>query len=303
MARFASLFGVVAAAASANNVTVDSSSFGLESQVDLCNPCFQIGGQGINQLLNYILNAGVVGGCGTMCAAAIPAGGAAAVACELVCSAVGAKAFIAAISKVDLDPIYFCEVLKACPAAPDDAYLELVQVTVDKPQVAHGDDIQMAVEMNVTNDTGVGEFSLSVDGPGSATPLSQSFFLKAGIPHGEQMMSVKLTLKDGQDQQGFPTTFEPGTYNYTFHVCQGECGSKHPHSKDFGRLTGTFEMTGPAPTPPSPSPTPAPTPPSCMEHVDQRDCEGDSEVSCRWCDEWMMCQDSFMPCMGKSVAV
>jgi len=108
--------------------------------------------------------------------------------------------------------------------------------------VHHGDDVQMAVELNVTNATGVGEFRLAVDGPGSATPISQSFFLKDGIPAGEQAISVKLTVQDGQDQQGFPKTFEQGVYNFTFHVCQGECGSSHPHSKDFGNLTGTFTL-------------------------------------------------------------
>merc|ERR1719327_701130 len=117
---------------------------GEDPNVNLCNPCFQIGGQGINQLLNIILNEGVVGGCGSLCAAAIPAGGAAAVGCELVCSAVGAKAFIAAIEKVDLDPIYFCEVVHACPVAPDDAYLELIQASANPVVVRQGDDIQMA---------------------------------------------------------------------------------------------------------------------------------------------------------------
>merc|ERR1712151_1340766 len=83
-----------------------------DPNVNLCNPCFQIGGQGINQLLNVILNEGVIGGCGSLCAAAIPAGGAAAVGCELVCAAVGVKEFVKAIEKVDLDPIYLCEVLR-----------------------------------------------------------------------------------------------------------------------------------------------------------------------------------------------
>jgi len=301
MARLAaSVFAV----ASAVEMSVESSfpleAVGSNSSVSLCNPCFQIGGQGINQLLNYILNAGVIGGCGSLCAAAIPAGGAAAIGCELVCSAVGVKAFIAAIDKVDLDPIYFCEVLHACPAAPDDGYLELVQAAAQPSVVAHGDDIQMAVELNVTNDTGVGEFSISIDGPGSATPLSQSFFLKEGIPHGEQMLSVKLTLQDGKDQQGFPTTFEPGLYNFSFHVCQGECGSSHPHSKDFGRVMGTFNMTGAAPGP-SPSPTPAP---DCMSQMDEKSCESTSDITgeaCQWCEDFFTCQDSVMPCMRQTV--
>jgi len=212
------------------------------SEISLCNPCYQLGGQGINTLLNYILNVGVVGGCSELCSQ-FPAGGGKQTTCELVCGAVGIKAFIAAIQKADLDPIYFCEVVHACPKPPDDAYLELVDTAASPAAVIKGNDIKMTVELNVTNATGVGEFRLAVDGPGSATPLSQSFFLKDGIPKGEQMLGVTLTVKDGQDDQGFPKTFEPGVYNFTFHVCQGGCGSSHPHSKDFGKKMGFFNVT------------------------------------------------------------
>ena len=41
--------------------------------------------------------------------------------CSIVCSVVGMEAFIKAIQKVDLDPIYLCEEVKLCPAGPDDA--------------------------------------------------------------------------------------------------------------------------------------------------------------------------------------
>lgn len=294
---FATLYGAAAAAE-----LMPHSTFGMDSTASLCNPCFQLAGQGINSLLNIILNEGVVGGCTKLCAAAIPAGGAVAAACELVCAGVGADVFIKAIQNVDLDPIYFCEVIRACPAAPDDAYLELVHASAEPAVVLHGGDISLAVELNVTNDTGVGEFSISIDGPGTATPLSQGFFLKAGVPAGDQMLTVSLSLKDGQDSQGFPATFEPGLYNFTFHVCQGECGSKHPHSKDFGRIGGVFNMTAEAPSP-SPSPTPAP---SCFEQFDERSCLStidDMGEACQWCDDVFMCQDSFMPCNGVRVQV
>merc|ERR1712118_219721 len=153
---------------------------------------------------NYILNAGVIGGCNALCAGAIPAGGIAAIGCELVCSAVGVKAFIAAIDKVDLDPIYLCEALHACPAAPDDAYLELMEVAAAPDPVTKGDTVKMAIQVNVTNATGVGEFQINIDGPGSATPLGQSFFLETGIPAGVQMLEVSLPIQDGQDQQVSP---------------------------------------------------------------------------------------------------
>jgi len=232
---------VLFAAATATDL-VSHTSFGLESDVSLCSPCFQIGGQGINAMLNYLLNVGVVGGCQELCAQ-VPEGGGKQTACNLVCGAVGIKTFIAAIDKADLDPIYLCEAVHACPAAPDDAYVELVDIAASPEAVIKGNDIKMAVELNVTNATGVGEFRLAVDGPGSATPLSQSFFLEKGVPEGEQMIAVTLSVKDGQDDQGMPKTFEAGVYNFTFHVCQGECGSSHPHSKDFGTRMGHFTVT------------------------------------------------------------
>jgi len=278
-------------AAAASDFVLDS-SFDMSSEspdVSLCNPCTQLSGSGINVPLNYILNVGVVGGCSKLCGA-LPEGK---LPCELVCGAVGIKAFAAAIEKADLDPIYMCELLHACKAGPDDAYLELSEVAAQPAVVAHGADVKMAVDLNVVNDTGVGEFRIAIDGPGTATPLSQSFVLDKGIPHGEQMLGVTLTLQDGTDEQGFPKTFEAGTYNYTFHVCQGECGSTHPHSKDFGTKTGTFELSGDLP------PVTTPAPPSCMEAFDEDDCSKAKDFigqPCKWCDDIMSCQESTMPC-------
>jgi len=298
------------AAASASELAVKS-TFGMKSpDVKLCSPCFNIGEQGINQLLNYILNAGVIGGCQALCAGALPAGGLPAVGCELVCGAVGFKAFVAAINHVDLDPIYLCEFLKACPAAPDDAYLELVEVAAAPDPVTKGQTVKMAIQMNVTNATGVGEFHLNIDGPGSACPIGQGFFLETGIPAGLQMLEVSLPVKDSQDSQGMPATFDAGKYNFSFHICQGECGSKHPHSKDFGAMMGYFHVNATAP--PSPSPSPSPTPsgpsttpaPSCEDQMDPDSCQQTSDPmgeSCQWCDTWFMCQDSMMPCDQVSV--
>ena len=52
---------------------------------------------------------------------------------------------------------------------------------------------------------------------------------------------VSLQTKDDPSADP-PVTWEPGTYKYSFEVCQGECGSKHPHSKVFGKTAGTFEI-------------------------------------------------------------
>merc|ERR1712150_352108 len=139
---------------------------------------------------------------------------------------------------------------------------------------------------------------MGVNGPGTATPLSQSFILDKGVPGGQQMLSVQLTLQDGTDEQGLPATFEPGLYNFTFGVCQGSCGSSHPHSKDFGRISGNFTLDGSLP------PVTTPAPPACEQAFDEESCGEAKDISgkpCAWCDPWMQCQDSFMPCDGSAL--
>merc|ERR1739848_360647 len=109
---------------------------------------------------------------------------------------------------------YMCESLHTCAPGPDDAYLEIEQVAANPPVVVKGNEVKMGVQVNVTKATGLGEFRLTVDGPGSATPISQGFTLEHGIPEGEQFLAVTLAIKDVHAQQSPPKTFEPGQYNY-----------------------------------------------------------------------------------------
>jgi hypothetical protein len=82
--------------------------------IELCGLCIQFSEQFINQLLNIVLNAGVVGGCSELCSL-LPANKIEIGVCDLLCSIVGIEAFIKIIEKADLDPIYYCELLTACP--------------------------------------------------------------------------------------------------------------------------------------------------------------------------------------------
>lgn len=204
----------------------------------LCSPCVQLGGQSISILLNYILNVGVVGGCSKLCGHLTSKGSRE--ACDLVCGVVGIKAFTKALNHTDLDPIYFCEILDACPAGRDDAALQILSVVAQPTSIAKGDTVELSVQVNVTNASGVGEFGLAVHGP-VTSPVSQTFLLAKGIPVGQQTLAVKLTVQD--DNSGNPpVVWNPGSYQFTFEVCQGECHSKHPHSKYFGSKAGNFTL-------------------------------------------------------------
>mmetsp|Transcript_64105 Transcript_64105/g.162431 ORF Transcript_64105/g.162431 Transcript_64105/m.162431 type:complete len:265 (-) Transcript_64105:112-906(-) len=208
-------------------------------EVALCNPCIQLWNQGVNVLLNYIVNVGVIGSCAQLCGHVHSRVGHS--ACELVCSAVGIKAFIKALNHTDLDPFFFCEEVKACPRAPDDAAIRLLAASSKPGAVAKGDEVQLSVALQVINASGVGEFLIDVDGPVTQS-ISQGFVLAEGIPMGTSQLAVKLTPRDDTSADP-PVVWSPGTYSFGFVVCQGKCGSKHPHSKVFGRQSGNFTLT------------------------------------------------------------
>lgn len=210
-----------------------------EPKDDLCSPCVQLGTQSINILLNYILNAGVVGGCSKLCSHT-QLSKANQNVCKVACGYVGIKAFKQVLKHTDLDPIYFCESLHACPAGSDDASIKLVSVASHPTSIVKGNTIQLSVQLDVTKASGVGQFDILVEGPVSQ-PISQRFLLAKGIANGTQTLTVQLTVED--DTSGdIPMIWQPGSYRYTFEVCQGKCHSKHPHSKFFGVKSGNFSL-------------------------------------------------------------
>lgn len=221
----------------------------------LCSPCVQLGGQGLNTLVNVILNVGVIGGCGKLCG---HLNGTSAKACDLVCDLVGIKAFIKALNHTDLDPIYFCELIHACEAGPDDAHVDLLSVQLNPPTMskkdvlpgASGVTLEGVLSLNVTKHMGVGQFGVSIHGPveGTQGPVGGSFALYNGLKEGVQNLGVKINIQDtlpdpSKQPPSFPVSWMPGSYEFRFHICQGECGSKHPHSIDFGRKAGNFTIS------------------------------------------------------------
>merc|ERR1712000_510 len=185
---------------------------------------------------------GVIGGCGELCSQ-LPKG-VERTGCDLVCGYVGIKTFIKIIDNTDLDIIYGCTAMGACEHGPDDSDVTLVATNANPNPVTKGSTIEMQLGVNSTKGSGLGSFSVSVEGPVTSGGISDSFRLMDGVPEGEQVLGVKLQIRDQfpTDPSQFPVIWEPGTYNFTFHMCQAECGSKHPHSLDFGRITGTFEL-------------------------------------------------------------
>jgi hypothetical protein len=209
----------------------------IKEEVSLCSPCLSISESGINTLLNYILNAGVIGGCGKLCGSLKSKD--AATVCEIACAVVGIKEFVSIIQKADLDPFYFCEEVKMCPEGKDDAAGSIVNIVSTPPTGPAGTKFALELQFNIANATGVGEIRIAVKGPGD-TDISQSF-PNTGFAAGNYQSTVTLDTTPNQ-QADPPVIFPSGAYDVEFVVCQGECGSKHPHSIIIDDKHGNFTV-------------------------------------------------------------
>ena len=85
--------------------------------VTLCPECIDESVYAINVLLNEILDQGILGDCSKLCGALQNKTGSTVLAdvCLLACDGLGLDEFIHLILRVDLDPIWYCEIAKLCP--------------------------------------------------------------------------------------------------------------------------------------------------------------------------------------------
>ena len=210
-----------------------------QTDAGFCPTCVQTGQQGLQMLINQILNVGVLGGCAKVCSI-LPNPNEAKI-CDGVCTVVGIKEFAKILGKADLDPIYYCELVKACPAGRDDASISVDNVVVTPATGPKGTPFKMEVQFTAVNATGVGEIEIELKTPSGHSAGGQSF-LNTGFAPGQYKSDVTFTPKDDYTKSP-PLVWQPGTYTYAFRVCQGECGSKHPHSKVFGTTTGHFQIS------------------------------------------------------------
>jgi len=203
----------------------------------LCGTCASLTGQALNILLNYVLNAGVVGGCSKLCSNLKTK--TEATVCNIACDLVGIKAFVAALKKADLDPIYFCGLIHACKH-DDNGAGSIKSLTVSPTSGAQGSTFAGALEVTVTNHTGAGEFSFDVSG--GAQPSSGASSVYPELAPGSYGVKINIPTKPAEDPTKGPS-WMPGPYVLSAAFCMGSCGSDHPHSKIFGESKANFTIT------------------------------------------------------------
>nr|XP_022329160.1 countin-1-like [Crassostrea virginica] len=212
--------------------------------VDLCPTCINFTGQAIDMLLNIILQSGVVGSCGALCSLLEQKTGSQALGavCNILCDIVGIEEFIKLVQEADLDPIYFCELLKACPIK-DDGDAKITSFTVSPTSGPQGT-FQIDLEFESKNGTGTGELILecqTVD----HIPV-EGGFLAEPQPAGQYSKLFNLKAEPNPDcdpTQGPCEQWLPGNYTVKIFICNGECGSKHPHSQIYDTAETSFTIT------------------------------------------------------------
>jgi len=202
-----------------------------------CTSCNSLTSQGLNILLQEVLNAGVVGGCSKVC------GGlkskAEKTACTLACTFVGVKEFAKALESADLDPLYFCQLIHLCKI-DDNGAGKIASLDISPLSAAQSSTFSAQMQVVVTNHTGAGEFSFDVSG-GVDSPSSAGSVFPELAP-GSYAVKISIDTTPAQDPTNGPS-WVPGVYTVTGSFCMGECGSKHPHSKVFGQTATNFTVT------------------------------------------------------------
>lgn len=216
------------------------STKGSEVGLDKCKLCVQFAQQATSNLLNIILNVGVVGGCSDLCGALARKTGHnyIGVVCDVLCDIVGTEAFVDIVRKADLNYIYLCELIPVCPVNDHgDARITSFSVT---PSSGPQGIFHINFVYNSRNGTGTGVISLRID-TAEGLPIVDDFLHEAA-PAGTYTGS--FILKAVPDPNVDPLQrWLPGVYTVKIAICNGECGSKDPHSALYDEAQTNFTIT------------------------------------------------------------
>ena len=199
-----------------------------------CSLCVGFASQTLNILINYIANAGIIGGCADLCSGIENT--LEKIACNVYCDYYGLKAFVEIIDYLDPDPIHFCEMLKSCPVV-DGGAAQITESTVEPQKASLGTVFDIIMEFEVTSQTGTGQIVVEV-----IPPADMSFggsYLNTGFVPGNYSISFSVD-SSATDENGFPMSL--GLYEVKLALCEGTCGSKKKHSAVLSTSSTSFTI-------------------------------------------------------------
>ena len=200
---------------------------------ELCPTCISLMGQVINNLLNIIANAGVLGSCNDLCGR-LPHE-LEVVGCELLCAYVGLNGFIDAVNWADPDPVWTCMEMDICGKSST-AAATITQMTINPKSGPAKTKFDVEVFWNTTSAIATGEMAVGVYGPG-VFGLGEDDLIVAQEP-GEYKAKFQFEAKPSDDNP-----WVKGHYEVQFALCEGSCGSTHSHSYTVAHKSVKFNIT------------------------------------------------------------
>merc|ERR1712146_239267 len=190
---------IVASYAQAASLTINQvEKTKIKPDLDICPLCISFMNSAINDLINIIMNAGVMGSCNELCS--LLPNQTEATICDLLCAYVGIEGFIDLLNDVDPDPIWICEEITVCPTNPNAA----ANVTSFTVQPVHGkrqDTFTFDLTYLVTNEIGTGEVALAIIDP-EGMGLGDSVVVDSQAP-GSYSMSFSMQASPSESE-AFP---------------------------------------------------------------------------------------------------
>jgi len=215
------------------SVVTPKTSSVKQPKVDFCPFCVQFMDNAIDQILEIILNGGVIGSCGALCSQ-LP-DQLEQVACNLICDYVGIEAFIDLVNYEDPDPIYICQVFDMC-AEVDGGVVNITKTIITPAKGAQGTEFTLGILYTVIKPIGPGLLTVYVQPP-QDMPLGDAEF-QEGQAVGQYSISWKLNSQPSEQE-----SFSPGTYQVQMAVCEGDCSNSHPYSGVYASVVGSFQIT------------------------------------------------------------
>jgi len=215
-------------------LTIKAAPKKADPKFDMCAFCVDFMDNAIDQLLNIILNGGVIGTCAALCEQ-LP-NSVEQIACDLICDYVGIEAFIDFIDYEDPDPIFICEEFSMC-AVVENGAVNITKTVISPAKGSQGTEFTLGIFYTVINATGPGLLTVFVQPP-SDFPMGDGEFTEGQTP-GTYSISWKLNTQPTEQE-----SFDPGVYQVQMAVCEGDCTGQHRWSGVYASVTGSFTITG-----------------------------------------------------------
>jgi len=199
-----------------------------------CPTCVTFMGEAISDILNEILNEGVLGSCAALCVL-IPLGPVEIAVCNILCDIIGIEAFIKLVNITDPDPVWFCMELDVCPIS-DNASASILSLTVTPASGPQGTTFTITTIYRVNSTIATGEIEFIIIPP-DAIPFGTGGLIVMQTP---AMYKAELQFQANPSEN---EPFNPGTYQAAVGLCEGACGSIHSHSYTLAEQVTSFKIT------------------------------------------------------------